>query len=101
MELKPCPVWNEGGLTYFGSPRANDAWCETEVGTLRILCEDCPNRRPIEDALAARVTALEAENARLREALRGLDEARGGCIVDPPCGGCVACDAHAALEVQP
>jgi len=51
--------------------------------------------------LRARVAELEAENARLREALRGLDEARGGCIVDPPCGGCVACDARAALEVQP
>ena len=38
------------------------------------------NRRPIEDARAARIAELAAERDRLREALQGLMQAVDGCL---------------------
>lgn len=80
-ELKPCPFCGETRLTIEDNQKVQD---------VHVLCKDCGaktsfdgiryavagrwNCRPVEDALKRRIKELEAENGRLREALKEIAE---------------------------
>lgn len=80
-ELKPCPFCGETSLTIEDNQKVQD---------VHVLCKDCGakisfegirytvasrwNTRPIEQVLQKRIEALEAENGRLREALKEIAE---------------------------
>lgn len=80
-ELKPCPFCGETSLTIEDNQKVRD---------VHVLCKDCGaktsfdgirysvasrwNVRPVEDALKRRIKELEAENGRLREALKEIAE---------------------------
>lgn len=80
-ELKPCPFCGETRLTIEDNQQVQD---------VHVLCKDCGaktsfdgirydvagrwNGRPIEDALQKHIEELEAENRRLREALRVIED---------------------------
>ena len=79
--LKPCPFCGETRLTIEDNQKVQD---------VHVLCKDCGaktsfdgirydvagrwNGRPIEDVLQKRIEELEAENGRLREALKEIAE---------------------------
>ena len=79
--LKPCPFCGETRLTIEDNQKVQD---------VHVLCKDCGaktsfdgiryavagrwNCRPVEDALKRRIKELEAENGRLREALKEIAE---------------------------
>lgn len=83
-ELKPCPFCGETSLTIEDNQMVQD---------VHVLCKDCGaktsfdgirysvasrwNVRPVEDALKRRIKELEAENGRLREALKEVAEFAG------------------------
>lgn len=78
-ELKPCPFCGETRLTIEDNQKVQD---------VHVLCKDCGaktsfdgiryavagrwNCRPVEDALKRRIKELEAENERLRGALKEI-----------------------------
>lgn len=80
-ELKPCPFCGETRLTIEDNQKVRD---------VHVLCKDCGaktsfdgirydvagrwNIRPVEHALQKRIEELEAENGRLREALKEIAE---------------------------
>ena len=80
-ELKPCPFCGETRLTIEDNQKVQD---------VHVLCKDCGaktsfdgiryavagrwNCRSVEDALKRRIKELEAENGRLREALKEIAE---------------------------
>ena len=80
-ELKPCPFCGETSLTIEDNQKVRD---------VHVLCKDCGEKtsfdgirysvagrwdcRPVEDALKRRIKELEAENGRLREALKEIAE---------------------------
>lgn len=80
-ELKPCPFCGETRLIIEDNQMVQD---------VHVLCKDCGaktsfdgirydvagrwNGRPIEDVLQKRIEELEAENGRLREALKEIAE---------------------------
>lgn len=80
-ELKPCPFCGETRLIIEDNQMVQD---------VHVLCKDCGaktsfdgirysvagrwNCRPVEDALKRRIEELEAENGRLREALKEIAE---------------------------
>lgn len=80
-ELKPCPFCGETSLTIEDNQMVQD---------VHVLCKDCGaktsfdgirysvasrwNVRPVEDALQRHIKALEAENRRLRDALKEIAE---------------------------
>ena len=80
-ELKPCPFCGETRLTIEDNQKVRD---------VHVLCKDCGaktsfdgirydvagrwNVRPVERALKSRIEELEAENGRLREALKEIAE---------------------------
>lgn len=80
-ELKPCPFCGETRLTIEDNQKVQD---------VHVLCKDCGaktsfdgirydvagrwNVRPVEHALQKRIAELEAENGRLREALKEIAE---------------------------
>ena len=83
-ELKPCPFCGETRLIIENNQMVQD---------VHVLCKDCGaktsfdgirysvagrwNCRPVEDALKRRIEELEAENKRLREALKEIAEFAG------------------------
>ena len=80
-ELKPCPFCGETRLTIEDNQQVQD---------VHVLCKDCGaktsfdgirydvagrwNVRPVENALQKRIEELEAENGRLRDALRVIED---------------------------
>lgn len=80
-ELKPCPFCGETRFIIEDNQMVQD---------VHVLCKDCGaktsfdgirysvtsrwNVRPVEDALKRRIKELEAENGRLREALKEIAE---------------------------
>lgn len=83
-ELKPCPFCGETRLTIEDNQMVRD---------VHVLCKDCGaktsfdgiryavagrwNVRPVERVLKSRIEELEAENKRLREALKEIAEFAG------------------------
>ena len=80
-ELKPCPFCGETSLIIEDHENVQD---------VHVLCKDCGarisfegirytvasrwNTRPVEHALQKRIEELEAENRRLRSALRDIED---------------------------
>lgn len=79
-ELKPCPFCGEKAAIFV-------EYYHPDIACCIVNCTNCNpssadenkavinwNNRPIEDALQNRISALEAENNRLREALEEIAE---------------------------
>lgn len=71
-ELKPCPFCGKEPRIVIGKY----ATCETEGCPTEAIAVPVKkwNSRPVEDALQKRIAELEAENGRLREALKEIAE---------------------------
>lgn len=76
-ELKPCPFCGETPI-YAVTPDGENDSIDCRCGESECFLDDGRldqwNCRPIEDAQAVRIEALEAENRRLREALKEIAE---------------------------
>ena len=76
-ELKPCPFCGETPI-YDVTPDGENDSIDCRCGESECFLDDGRldqwNCRPIEDAQAVRIEALEAENGRLREALKEIAE---------------------------
>lgn len=76
-ELKPCPFCGETPIFAVTADGENDS-IDCRCGESECFLDDGRldqwNCRPIEDAQAVRIEALEAENGRLREALKEIAE---------------------------
>lgn len=86
LKLKPCPrcwknvyVIRANGCKFIRCDCGIQSSRYGEHITDRRMVADW-NRRPVEDAQAARIAELEAERDRLRKALRGLMQAVDGCL---------------------
>lgn len=79
-ELKPCPFCGETPI-YDITPDGENASIDCRCGESECFLDDGRldqwNCRPIEDAQAVRIEALEAENRRLRETLEMLAKFAG------------------------
>lgn len=76
-ELKPCPFCGETPI-YAVTPDGENDSIDCRCGESECFLDDGRldqwNCRPIEDAQAVRIEALEVENGRLREALKEIAE---------------------------
>lgn len=79
-ELKPCPFCGETPI-YAVTPDGENDSIDCRCGESECFLDDGRfdqwNCRPIEDAQAVRIEALEAENRRLRETLEMLAKFAG------------------------
>lgn len=91
-ELKPCPFCGETPIFAVTADGENDS-IDCRCGESECFLDDGRldqwNCRPIEDAQAVRIEALEAENKRLREALKEIADFANNeywkRIPDPSC----------------
>ena len=61
---------------------------------------DCPEyeiRRMTAGSARAEFARLRSEREELLGALRGMVRQHGGCLLDPPCGDCITCNAERTL----
>ena len=76
-ELKPCPFCGETPI-YAVTPDGENDSIDCRCGESECFLDDGRldqwNCRPIEDAQAVRIEALEAENGRLRDALKEIED---------------------------
>lgn len=76
-ELKPCPFCGETPI-YAVTPDGENDSIDCRCGESECFLDDGRldqwNCRPIEDAQAVRIEGLEAENKRLREALKEIED---------------------------
>ena len=80
-ELKPCPFCGETKLTIEDNQKVqdvhvlcNDCGAKTSFDGIRYAVASRWNCRPVEHALQRHIKALEAENKRMREALKEIAE---------------------------
>ena len=80
-ELKPCPFCGETRLTIEDNQKVrdvhvlcNDCGAKTSFDGIRYAVASRWNCRPVEHALQRHIKALEAENKRMREALKEIAE---------------------------
>lgn len=83
-ELKPCPFCGETRLTKEDNQMVrdvhvlcNDCGAKTSFDGIRYAVASRWNCRPVEHALQRHIKALEAENKRMREALKEIAEFAG------------------------
>lgn len=76
-ELKPCPFCGKTPI-YAVTPDGENDSIDCRCGESECFLDDGRldqwNCRPIEDAQAVRIEALEAENRRLRDALKEIED---------------------------
>lgn len=76
-ELKPCPFCGETPI-YAVTPDGENDSIDCRCGESECFLDDGRldqwNCRPIEDAQAVRIEDLEAENRRLRDALKEIED---------------------------
>ena len=55
------------------------------------------SRGDIVRCLDLEIQRLRSEREELLGALRGMVRQHGGCLLDPPCGDCITCNAERTL----
>ena len=106
-ELKPCPFCGKTPI-YAVTPDGENDSIDCRCGESECFLDDGRldqwNCRPIEDAQAVRIEALEAENGRLRDALKEIEECANGeywkRIPDPSCVKFMTIQRYAAKALK-